>query len=138
MEDPFTLLEHTADVGLRATGATLEELFVNAARGMFAVLCEPDAVEPRERVGVSTQEADPAYLLHDWLSELLCLADARHMLFGRFEVALGDGRLDGAAWGETYDPSRHEMKAEIKAVTCHGLEVRREGDRWTAQVLFDL
>jgi len=138
MEEPFTLLEHTADVGLRATGATLDDLFVNAARGMFAIVCEPDAVEPRERVGVKAEESDPAYLLHDWLSELLCATDARHMLFGRFEAEVRDGRLEGAAWGETFDPARHEMKAEIKAVTCHGLEVRREGNRWTARVLFDL
>ena len=31
---PFEILEHTADIGLKAYGPTIEELFVNAAIGL--------------------------------------------------------------------------------------------------------
>ena len=37
-ETGYELLEHPADVKLRAWGATLEELFANAAAGMMAFL----------------------------------------------------------------------------------------------------
>ena len=138
MEPAFTILDHTADVGLRVRGATLAELFGNAARGMFTLLCDPTTVHPRERVAVAIEEDDLAYLLHDWLKELLYIVDTRRMLFARFEADITAGRLDGAAWGEPLEPARHEIKTEIKAVTCHGLEVRRRHGHWTAQVIFDL
>ena len=35
-QPPYEILEHTADVGLKAHGQTLPELFANAARGMSA------------------------------------------------------------------------------------------------------
>ena len=45
---PFEILEHTADVGLKAYGQTLPELFVNAARGMIALAIEPPVMSEAE------------------------------------------------------------------------------------------
>ena len=33
-------MDHTADVGIRAYGASLEELFENAAAGMFSLITD--------------------------------------------------------------------------------------------------
>ena len=134
----FTILDHTADTGLLVNGAELSELFCNAARGMFTILCDPSRVRPLERVEVSVREEDTAYLLVDWLRELLYIFETRHLLFGRFEVNVNNGRAKGNAWGEPIDLSRHEIKTEIKAVTCHGLEVEKRDDVWTARIIFDL
>src|SRR3990172_9412846 len=41
---PYEILEHTADVGIKAYGRTLPELFVNAARGMIALALDPPVV----------------------------------------------------------------------------------------------
>ena len=35
---PFEILEHTADIGLRAHGESMEALFENAAAGMLEIL----------------------------------------------------------------------------------------------------
>ena len=35
-------IEHTADVGIRAYGRDLDELFVNAAEGMFSLIADLD------------------------------------------------------------------------------------------------
>ncbi|MGH9785587.1 MAG: archease, partial [Terriglobia bacterium] len=54
---PYEILEHTADVGLKAYGRTLPELFVNAAVGMIALALEP-LVAPVSS-GVEGSEAEP-------------------------------------------------------------------------------
>ena len=45
----FKLLEHTADVGVVATGDTFAETLGWLARGMFSVIVDLDGVEPRYR-----------------------------------------------------------------------------------------
>ena len=37
---PFEFIDHTADVGIKAWGATLTELFENSAKGMFSVIAK--------------------------------------------------------------------------------------------------
>jgi SHS2 domain-containing protein len=40
--------------------------------------------------------------------------------------------------GEAYDPSRHEIKVEIKAVTYHQLTIKQEGGQWVGRVILDI
>ena len=135
---PFIYLEHTADVGVRAYGADRIELFRNAARGMFSIICASGDIRPVEALDIELAEDDMAYLLADWLEELLFRFSVDKFLFADFEGEVGDGRVAGKALGETYDPDRHELDTEIKAVTYHGLKVERSGNIWTAEVIFDI
>jgi SHS2 domain-containing protein len=40
--------------------------------------------------------------------------------------------------GEIFDPSRHQFKTEIKAVTYHQVEIIDKGESWVARVIFDI
>ena len=62
----------------------------------------------------------------------------RSMLFGRFEVRLEDGRLEGQAWGEPVDRLRHHPAVEVKGATYTQLSVHQEGDDWVAQAILDV
>ncbi|MDY0167332.1 MAG: archease [Thermoguttaceae bacterium] len=131
--------EHTADLGLRIRAATLEELFAEAGLALTAALAgRLDSIRPAEPRSINLEAADPADLLHDWLSELLYLFDTERMLFSRFEVSLPSGRLTATAWGETADPARHDIALEIKAITYHGLKLGPTPDGWLAEVIVDL
>ncbi len=131
---------HTADVGLRAFGRTEAETFENAALGMFNLLCDVSAVEPRKTLEIALETADEEEnLLADWLNELLFLYESRDMLFSRFRILeLSGGKLRAEVSGEPLDRTRHELGEEIKAATYHMLRVRRSDDGWTAQVIFDI
>jgi SHS2 domain-containing protein len=54
----FELLEHTADVGVIATGDSLAEALAWAARGMFSVIVEPDTVALVSSLEVSVSSPD--------------------------------------------------------------------------------
>jgi len=60
------------------------------------------------------------------------------VLLSEFEVQVGQDGLRATARGEPFDPSRHELDMEVKAITYHGLKVEREADGWLAEVIVDL
>lgn len=129
-------IDHTADVGIRAYGSSLNELFANAAEGMFSLIVDLDGVKAIGEVEVRLEAEDVVTLLVRWLSELLYLHETQRYLFRQFKVEVRDGSLRATAAGETIDKSRHELRLAIKAVTRHGLTV--DPKRGIAQVIFDI
>lgn len=135
----FELLEHTADTGIRVRGQDLKELFSNAALGMISIMADPQAVNQTNRLPVNIEGEDLPGLLAAWLNEIIYLIEAKEMLFSRFEIeSIGDGKLVGAVTGEAIDPTRHNLRAQIKACTYHELKVGKEDSHWVAQVIFDV
>ena len=135
----FELFDHTADLGIRVRGADLKELLEEGARALFSVLVvDLGTVRPVDRVDFRVDGTDPEDLFLDWLDELLYRFETEHILLARFDVQ-PDGRgMAATAWGETYDPARHELDHEVKAITYHQLQVERDADGWTAQVIVDI
>ena len=135
---PFEIMEHTADVGLIARGDDLSELFCNAARGMFSLVCDTSSVRANESVPIEVRDENLDYLFFAWLDELLFLTSAKRFVFCDFKADVRNGVARGTAIGEHMDPSRHDLHLEIKGVTYHELKVARQGDLWTATVIFDV
>ena len=135
----YEFFEHTADLGLRIRADTLELLLEEAARALFAaIVVNLDQVREVDTIQFEIEADRPDDLLRDWLAELLYVFHADHRLFAHFEVRLEGDRLEATARGEPIDPARHELDAEIKAITYHGLKVEREGNGWLAEVIVDL
>jgi SHS2 domain-containing protein len=136
---PFRILEHTADIGFEAFGATRAEVFANAGRALFHIIVDSAAVGPREEVKTLTQGANPSELLVNWLSELLFLQDAEGWLFRDFEViSLSENSIEAVARGEKFDPARHQIKMLVKAITYHQLVLEETASGWRAQVYVDI
>ncbi len=134
----YKVIEHTADVGIEAYGATIEEAFENAAKGMFAIITNDGKIESKEKRKVEIDfDEDEEILLVDWLTELLYLHDVEGLVFGEFKVKINK-KLVGYAYGEKYDRQKHGYGTEIKAVTYHMLEIKRNKKGVTIKVLFDI
>jgi SHS2 domain-containing protein len=131
--------DHTADLGLRIRAADLDTLFVEAAQALFETIV-PDlaSVRPLKKIDIELTGDERAYLLFDWLKELLFHFDAEHLLLGKFETHVRDDGLTGTAWGEPVDRSRHVLEHEVKAITYHGLRVEQAPDGWEAEVIVDI
>jgi SHS2 domain-containing protein len=139
MARPFEILEHPADVGFMAYGATLEELFANATLAMFSLACDLETVQETEHHKIEATGEDLESLLYDWLAEVLAIMDAEQLVLKRVAVAFFDeGRVRGVAYGEPLDRARHRTGVAIKAVTYHQFAVENTGDGWRARVFLDL
>jgi SHS2 domain-containing protein len=122
MPGTFTFLEHTADVGIVATGATLGEALAWAAKGMFSAIADLDRVVPRKRLEVSVISSDSSALVVDWLNELLYRYEAEGFSPREFKVTVDDTGtgLHAQCWGEPIDLERHEILTSVKAATYPG------------------
>ena len=135
----YEIFEHTADLGLRIRADDLKELFEEAARGLFSVIVANfDAVRPVDEVTFQVKGTEHDELLRDWLAELLYAFHGRHLLLAQFDVRLDREGLTATTRGEPVDLARHEIDAEVKAVTYHGLKVEQEQDGWLAEVIVDI
>jgi SHS2 domain-containing protein len=135
----YELFEHTADLGLRATAADLDALFADAAMCLFTAIVEdPATVRPTTAAAIEIAGEDREYLLFDWLKELLHRFEDEQVLFSKFEVTVRDDGLTAAAWGEPFDPDRHALGHEVKAITYHELKVVPTADGWLAEVIVDI
>jgi len=138
----FEILEHTADIGIAAYGKTKREVFINAAKGMCYIITE-DKREFKENFShhIRLTAENLENLLVAWLSELLYLGETKLVVFNRFKIEeLSDFQLSGKVYGKRIDQSGHKIKREVKAVTYHGLEVKKDKKNklWRAQVIFDI
>ncbi|MEW6750594.1 MAG: archease [Candidatus Latescibacterota bacterium] len=132
-----------ADVAFEAWGASLPEVFTEAARATLGVMVEDLAQvhsEVRRRVELEAGSAE--LLLYDFLSELVYLKDAERLLVlpETLEIVTGTGRarLVATLAGEGIDRKRHVLVADVKAVTLHRLALRRRAPGWEAQVVLDV
>ncbi len=133
----YELVEHTADVGVKAYGETIAEAFEHAAEGMFDIITDESTIQPIGEYTIILEAPDLEQLLVDWLSQLLFLNGAHCFVFGRFEVTLTGTSLSARVFGEKFDTKKHRMGVEVKAVTYHMLQVHLE-DPLFVQVLFDI
>lgn len=135
----FEILEHPADIGFRARGATLPELFANCAHALVDIILDPSAIRPVQEYTLSADAADLESLLVNWLNEVLYYVDGRRLALGCFEItSLEETRIDCIARGEPRDPDRHPPKLVVKAVTYHQLTVKRDASGWVADVYVDI
>ncbi len=131
----FEVLEHRADLKIRAFGKTKEELFENAMIGMFeSAKYEEENEEIKKEIKVSSQ--DLPSLLVDFLSEVLYLSEVNHQIYkqARFKK-FSDKKIEGILSGEKLK----RIGTGIKGVTHHNLDIQQKKDKtWQATILFDI
>lgn len=135
----FRLLAHTADIGLEATAATREELFVAAAGGLRKLIYGAAPATAVIRLEVKLEAGNCADLLVAWLNEILCLCEMTRLVPATFEIVeLTGERLTAIITGEPFDAARHTIERTAKAVTYHRLLVEERNGGWYARVYIDL
>ena len=142
---PYKFLEEigTADIAFEATGRDLSELFVAAADATMNVMIDNlDAIEPRETLQIELSNDQIDMLLFDFLQELIYFKDAKRLLLRACETQIDRKDevyfLKSKVAGEQLDDTRHQQRADVKAVTLHGFSVEKHDGGWKAKVLLDI
>ena len=100
----YEIFEHTADLGIRVRAGSLDDLFADAARGLFSVMVTNlDAVKAIEEMPFQLRNNNLEELLHDCLAELLYTFYARRVVLADFRVQDQFNGADGHGAGEAID-----------------------------------
>ena len=131
----YKILAHPADVKVRAFGKTKEELFLNAMKGMSAVL-KVKSKKLKVKRKISVKSLDLNALLVDFLSEVLYLSQVNKEVYSNIKFnKFKDKELGGELIGNKIE----SFGEDIKAVTYHGLEIKKnKKGLYEATVLFDI
>lgn len=122
----FEYFDVTADIGFKAYGKNMNEAFENAGLALFNIISDTDDVDATKEISFEVTSEDDVSLLYDYLEELLFYHEVEFMLFSQFHVEVGDGySLKATIKGEEINWDKHERKTEIKAITLHEMDVKR-------------
>jgi SHS2 domain-containing protein len=135
----YEYLDISGDAGLRLSGSTLEEVFKEAAVGMYSLITDIDAVREEKEIRIETESHSPEGLLVSWLNELIFQFDTYGFVGRRVDIEeLGDRRIAARIAGEEFDPARHERRLLLKAATYHNMRLERKDGGWQVEVIFDI
>ena len=135
----YKLINHTADFGIHVFGTDPVELFANAAFATFDMLTEIDLLESSKTTNLRVTGDDWSDLMVNWLRELLYLWNGKELLVKKTRIlALSENELSANVELDPFDPDRHEIKIEIKAVTYHQIQVSSSPQGWEAKIIFDV
>ena len=126
-------------MGVEAWAESVAELFRQMALGMRQIITACPAVRTQHELEIAVSGGDLPELLVNWLGELVYLLEVRNFVFADVVIeALDECSLRARVQGETFDPERHYLEREIKAVTHHQVRVDSGPHGCTARVYVDL
>jgi len=139
----FTIIDHTADVGIKFHGRSFSETLVNAAVGMFSLIVDRRTVKAVEEKHFTIVGKDYQEVLINWLRELHFFHQNELFLFRKFDIInvsenKGKFFIYTTAKGEKINLNKHLIKNEIKLVTYHKFYVKKIKNVWEGQVIFDI
>ena len=103
------------------------------------MLTEIDSLESLKTTTLRVSGDDWSDLMINWLRELLYLWNGKELLVKKTQIlALSEKELSANVELDPFDPGRHEIKIEIKAVTYHQIQVSRGPVGWEAKIIFDI
>ncbi len=131
----FIEIEHTADWAIRVRGKTLQELFVNAAAGMYSLMADLSSAAPTLERAIQVSGVDAEALLVNWLNELVYHTEVNGEVFSEFRIdSFEPTRLHAMALGGR----GIQLKKQIKAVTFHNLRIEATGQGNEVTIVFDV
>ena len=130
-----------ADIAYEAYGKSLNELFENAALAIFELSADVKTVDAKEKVEFNLENEKLDNLLYDFLSEILFLKDSRYMVFKNVKVSIAEGKINklkAVLDGDSINPKKQKLENDIKAVTMHMFELKKEKEKWKATIVVDI
>ena len=135
----YRLIDHTADFGIHVFGSDLKDLFTNAALAMFDLITDIKSLKSADESSLNIKGDDRPDLMVNWLRELLYIWNGKEKLVGSVDIiSIAENELAAKIKFDSFDPARHSIKNEIKAVTYHQIQVNQVANGWESRIIFDV
>jgi SHS2 domain-containing protein len=140
---PYEFLDHTADIQLHSwSEVSFEDSLQQLAYALINYMTDRSTVDLKESYASVIEASSMERLVFKFLDDILyhfyvdCVA-------ARIDIVrlLGEGEkwtLDYVGRGEPFDPSRHRIGCEVKAITFSNLHVQPEDAPYDVYVIVDI
>ena len=135
----FKFLEHESEIGILASGHSIESAFSEGAKALFEIMVNIKSINPSNTLKIKCSANSLNSLFVEFLNELIAQKDISEMVFSEFEINISNNFiLECTAKGELFNPNKHGSKIEAKAATYSGLKVWEEKNEFFAQCIIDV
>jgi SHS2 domain-containing protein len=132
---PYTVIDHTADIGLKITGMDMKDLFLEAARAIVIEI-GASAASSEKTLTIDVDGYDYEDLLVLFLNELLFEIQTRNFRVSGFDIiSLLKTNIRVSVKGTH---SSKPLKNNIKAATYHNLDIIRKRSGYETTIIFDV
>jgi SHS2 domain-containing protein len=132
---PYTVIDHTADIGIWITGADIKDLFYEAALAMVAEI-GADTLSIEENVIIEVNGYDYEDLLVVFLNGLLYEIQTRNLRVSSLDITcLSEINIRAIVKGKL---SSSPLKENIKAATYHNLAIIKLDNGYETTIIFDV
>lgn len=138
----YKFIEHTADIAVELSASSIEELFHCAVEAWDKAMLDAELMFEDERVKLDFEADTLEELLVNFLSEINFLfLTKKWFCTGVEEIHLHKNsiyKLTARLAGLNVDTSKIDFNQEIKAITYHQLEIKKEDDKFSTRIIFDI
>ena len=129
----------TADVGIEAWGAAIEEAFIQTSDGLASLISDRNTLSDGLTEEITVTADDLPGLLVNFLNEVIFLVETESFLpLKTVSLRIKDSELVASITGCTYQPRVNFRNIGVKAATYHGLVIDEATDTVTIRVIFDV
>ena len=132
-----------ADAAIEVNSDSLEGIFIDSGKALTNTMVDDlKSIKTNQKYTFKVESQERDLLLFEFLEKLVIEKDANQMLFSEFEVKINQTSkkfmVSVMAHGEHIDYDRHELCADVKAVTLHKFSLTREKENWKAEMILDI
>lgn len=138
----YRFLEHPSDIAIEVKADSLERLFETAADAWKESVIESSSLESPFEFEIFLEGNTPEELLVEFLSEINYFLYSKKLFFSRLKYLSIEENITFKAkaviYFEDFNPSWHQLKAEIKAVTFHQMKIEKINGIYSTKIIFDI
>ena len=132
-----------ADAAIEVNSDSLEGIFIDSGKALTNTMVDDlKSIKTNKKYTFKVESQERDLLLFEFLEKLVIEKDANQMLFSEFEVKINQTNekfmVSVIAHGEHIDYDRHELCADVKAVTLHKFSLTKEKEDWNAKMILDI
>ncbi len=138
MEEEIIELEHTADIGFIVRAKNLENLLKRTALLLSKVMIEENSVEEKEVKKLEIEISDKELIIIDVLRELLYFFETENFIWKALDLSIKESKVILNLKGEKFNPKKHKLKKDVKAVTYHDYYIEDKGNYLETRFILDI
>lgn len=136
---PFTELEHTADVRMKITADSMEDLFSESAFALCRTLFgEYKIEEPVKTFEIEASGKDDEEMVVNFLSEVLFLTETEYIVPQKITVSICGNEVKGHIEGVDFEREKHSGGTEVKGISYYGLSLSKNEYGYELIIIFDI
>ncbi|MEN6473622.1 MAG: archease [Syntrophaceae bacterium] len=130
----YTIIDHTADLGIKVQSMDIPSLFTEAAYALVEIM-GAKANRPEREIALDVEGYDREDLLVRWLEEIRYRIESQALSIAGMTIeTLTAQRLEASI---AVAPRTSPLKTGIKAVTYHALEIHEVDNLLQTDIIFD-